>query len=89
MQVIMKKDEAADPLKSETHEITSKINAAYEKLALKLRAKADKAKERAGTTKDEAKRAIHRRRFELYGDAAHDIEERLALRRAPSDGSDD
>ncbi|WP_128562589.1 hypothetical protein [Methylobacterium crusticola] len=76
-------------MKRETAEVTEKIDSAYDKLAQKLRAKADKAKERAGTTKDEAKRAIHRRRFELYGDAAHDIEERLALRRAPSDGSDD
>ena len=82
-------DEIADRLRRETEEITAKIDATYEKLAHKLRAKSDKAKDGLDAAKKDAKRAILRRRFELYGDAAHVIEDRLAERRRIRDEASD
>ncbi|WP_342111310.1 hypothetical protein [Methylobacterium sp. SI9] len=70
----------ADALGQETEKIAGKINAAYEKFASKLRGKADKAKAGMETKKSETKRALLKRRFELYADAANEIEMRLADR---------
>jgi hypothetical protein len=70
-----------DTLRQESEKITTKINEAYEKLASKLRGKADKAKASMDAKKDDRKRALLRRRFELYADAANDLEMRLADRR--------
>ena len=82
-------DDIADKLMRETDAITAKIDAAYEKLAHKLRAKADKAKDGMDAAKKDTKRAILRRRFELYGDAAHDIEDQIAERRRTRDEASD
>ena len=70
----------ADALSQESEKIAGKIDAAYEKLAAKLRGKADKAKAGMETKKSETKRALLKRRFELYADAANEIEMRLADR---------
>lgn len=64
-------------LKQETADISAKIAASYEKLAGRLRQKAQRAAEKVKDTKGEEKRALQRRRFELYSDAATDLEERL------------
>lgn len=64
-------------LKQETADISAKIAASYEKLAGKFRQKAQRAAEKVKDAKGEEKRVLHRRRFELYGDAATDLEDRL------------
>ena len=64
-------------LKQETADISAKIATSYEKLASKFRQKAQHAAEKLKDTTGEEKRARHRRRFELYGDAAADLEDRL------------
>jgi hypothetical protein len=69
-----------DALRQESDEVTAKINGAYEKLASKLRRKADKAKGSMDAKKNDRKRALLRRRFELYADAANNLELRLAKR---------
>lgn len=73
----MTKDPKPIDLKEETADITAKIAASYEKLAGKFRQKAQRAAEKVNDAKGEEKRALHRRRFELYGDAATDLEDRL------------
>lgn len=73
-----------DALRQEGKKITAKIDAAYDKLASKLRGKADKAKASMDAKRDDRKRALLRRRFELYADAANDLEMRLADRRRSS-----
>jgi hypothetical protein len=78
-----------EALKAETDEITGKIDALFDKLANKLRAKAEKAKAKVDTTKSAAKRAVLLRRFELYADAASHLEDRMIHRRgSPDAGSD-
>ncbi|MBU69627.1 MAG: hypothetical protein CL858_30080 [Cupriavidus sp.] len=67
-------------LKQEVDKVSGKIDEAFEKLAKKLRAKADHAKSKVDTTKNKTKRAIQLRRFELCADAANHLEERLARR---------
>lgn len=80
-------DDDTDALSQESEKIAGKINDAYEKLASKLQGKADKAKSALVSKKSEKKRTLLRRRFELYADAAHEIEMRLADRRG-SNGTD-
>lgn len=82
-------DDHTSALRHESEKIAGKINEAYEKLASKLRGKADKAKAGMETKKSETKRAVLRRRFELYADAAHEIEMRLADRRGENDTDSD
>lgn len=76
----------ADELKRETDKVTSKIDAAIEKLAIKYRDKSEEAKAKLADTKGKAKRAVLLRRFELYGDAAHLLEARFAERNEKPDG---
>ncbi len=64
-------------LKQETADISAKIAASYEKLVGKFREKAERAKDKLKDTKGEEKRALYRRRFELYSDTATDLEDRL------------
>lgn len=78
-----------DALRQESEKITAKIDAAYDKLASKLRGKADKAKASMDAKRDDRKRALLRRRFELYADAANDLEMRLADRRRSSAADSD
>lgn len=68
-----------DPSKLERDraDVSAKIAAGYEKLAAKFRERSQRAAERLKTVVGESKRAIHRRRFELYGDAAQDLSDRL------------
>jgi hypothetical protein len=75
----------ADALRSETEKVTAKVDHAFEKLAMKLRDKADRSKAKLDGTSSKAKRAALSRRFELYADAANHLESRYAHRRAPSD----
>ena len=64
----------------EGEKINAKIEAAFEKLAKKMRDLADRAKGKLdGVTKAD-KRAVLLRRFELYADAATYLEERLLHR---------
>lgn len=74
-------DDRSGKLSRATTKTNAKIDAAYEKLAAKLRGRADEARAAMETTESEPKRAVQRRRFELYADAAHDIEDRLTARR--------
>ena len=82
-------DKHTDALRQESEKITGKINEAYDKLASKLRGKADKAKLALETKKGEKKRALLRRRFELYADAANELEMRVADRRGSDVGDSD
>ena len=76
-------------LKQETADISAKIAASYEQLAGKFREKAKRAADKVKDTKGEEKRALHRRRFELYSDAATDLEDRLRqLQGSGEKGSD-
>lgn len=82
-------DDHASALKQETDKVSGKIDDVFQKLAKKLRAKADHAKGKIDTTQNKTKRAIQLRRFELYADAANHLEDRLAHRSdVPDNGSD-
>lgn len=71
-----KKPKSID-LKQETTDISAKIAASYEKLAGKFRQKAQRAAEKARDAKGGEKEILHRRRFDLYSDAATDLQDRL------------
>ena len=71
-----KKDKPVD-LKQETADISAKIATSYEKLAGKFRQKAQRAAEKARDAKGGEKEILHRRRFDLYSDAATDLRDRL------------
>ncbi|WP_267355265.1 MULTISPECIES: hypothetical protein [unclassified Methylobacterium] len=82
-------DDGTQALRDESEKIGTKINEAFEKFASKLRRKADKANAAMEMKKSETKRALLRRRFELYADAANEIEMRLADRRGSEDPDSD
>ncbi|MBP1183664.1 hypothetical protein [Methylobacterium sp. PvR107] len=82
-------DDHTDALRQESEKIAGKIDEAYGKLASKLRGKADKAKSTMETKTSAKKRALLRRRFELYADAANALEMRAAERRGSDDGKSD
>ena len=73
----MAKTDDPSAVERDSAEVSAKIAAGYEKLGAKFRERSQRAADRLKSVKDESKRAIHRRRFELYGDAAQDLEERL------------
>ncbi|WP_407530907.1 hypothetical protein [Methylobacterium oryzisoli] len=85
----MPTDKTAQRIKDDAAEVKAKIDASFEKLANKLRSKADRAKEHAASAKGAAKRKLHGRRFELYADAATELEERLSQRRDARDDKGD
>jgi len=69
-----------DAVKAEAETVSTKIDAAFGKLARKMRERADKAKSKMDDTRKPEKRAVLLRRFELYADAAHHLEARLPQR---------
>ena len=69
--------EHQDAVRSEAEKVGTKIDEAFQKLAKKMRERADKAKGKMDGTRKPEKRAILLRRFELYADAATHLEERL------------
>ena len=73
----MAKRDDPSKLERDSAEVSAKIAAGYEKLAAKFRERSQRAAERLKSVKGENIRAIHRRRFELYGDAAQDLSDRL------------
>ncbi|WP_336488361.1 hypothetical protein [Methylobacterium nigriterrae] len=82
----MAKTEKFKKAAQDAAETEAKIVAAVHKLVAKFQAKAQRAAERLKTAKGDDKRAIYRRRFELYGDVASDLEERVRrLRSGPED----
>lgn len=78
-------DDHTDTLRRQSEKITRKINEAYEKLATKLRGKAEKAKASMEAMKEGPKRDLLRHRFDLYESAANDLEMRVALRSGSPD----
>lgn len=76
-------------LKQETADISAKIAASYEKLAGKFQQKALRAAEKARDAKGEEKQILHRRRFDLYSDAATDLKDRLRQLRGDGDKDSD
>ena len=66
-----------EAVKAEAEHVSTKINEAFGKLAKKMRERADKAKAKMEGTRKPEKRAVLLRRFELYGDAATHLEDRL------------
>lgn len=82
-------DDHAEALRHESEKIAAKINEAYGKLASKLRGKADRARSALETKKSEKKRVLLRRRFELYADAANELEMRAAERLGAEDSDSD
>lgn len=75
----MAKTVESGKVEEDAAETEVKIMAAMQKLAAKFQAKAQRAAERLKTAKGEEKRTVYRRRFELYGNAASDLEERVRL----------
>ena len=73
----MAKEPTPDKLKRDAAEVQAKIVAGYEKLGGKFREKSQRAAERLKSEKGESRRAMYRRRFELYGDAAQELDERI------------
>lgn len=69
-----------DAVKAEAEKVSAKIDEAFQKLAKKMRERADKAKGKMDGTRKPEKRAVLLRRFELYSDAATHLEERLPQR---------
>lgn len=74
-----------DAANDEGEKINAKIEAAFEKLAKKMRDRADKAKGKLDDVTKADKRAVLLRRFELYADAATYLEERLLQREERSE----
>jgi hypothetical protein len=72
--------EHKDAAKAEADRVSAKIDEAFQKLAKKMRERADKAKSKLDGTRKSEKRAVLLRRFELYADAATHLEERLPQR---------
>ncbi|APT33590.1 hypothetical protein MCBMB27_04299 [Methylobacterium phyllosphaerae] len=69
-----------DPARAEGEKVGARIDAAFEKLARKMRARADKAHGKLDAATPAEKRAVLLRRYELYADAAAYLEERLVQR---------
>ncbi|SDA09840.1 hypothetical protein SAMN02799622_00291 [Methylobacterium sp. UNC378MF] len=69
-----------DPARAEGEKAGARIDAAFEKLARKMRARADKAHGKLAAVTEPGKRAVLLRRYELYADAAAYLEERLVHR---------
>ena len=59
---------------AEGEKVSAKIDAAFTKLAKKMRERADKPKAKIDGTKKPEKRAVLLRRFELYANAATHLE---------------
>jgi hypothetical protein len=57
----------------------------YEKLAGKFGQKAQRAAEKARDAKSGERKLLHRRRFDLYNDAAADLQDRKRQLQGPSD----
>lgn len=77
----MKRDLATN-LSEETERVGARIDKSYEKLALKLRRRADKARAAMVKCKNRIKRAVLQRRFEIYANAARDIDQSVMDRQA-------
>ncbi|MEE7505342.1 hypothetical protein ACLBXO_07595 [Methylobacterium sp. C33D] len=69
-----------DPARAEGEKVGARIDAAFEKLAGKLRARADKAQAKLDAATKADRRAVLMRRYELYADAAAYLEERFVDR---------
>lgn len=62
-------------------EIDLKITEGYARLAEKFRERSRRASERMECVRDETRRQILLKRFERYGDAAQELDERVAALR--------
>ncbi|WP_457105359.1 hypothetical protein [Methylobacterium sp. P5_C11] len=69
-------------LSEEAKRAGARIDRFYDKLAAKLRRRADKAKAAMVKSKDDIKSAVLQRRFEIYANAARDIERSAMERQA-------
>jgi hypothetical protein len=69
-----------DPARAEGEKVGARIDAAFEKLAGKLRARADKARGKLDAVTQADDRIVLLRRYELYADAATYLEERFVPR---------
>ena len=76
-------------LKQETADISATIAASYEKLAGKFQQKAQHAAVKAKDAKGGEKEILHRRRFDLYSDAATDLKDRLRQLQGRGDNESD
>ncbi|MCC0806204.1 hypothetical protein FPV16_08260 [Methylobacterium sp. W2] len=74
----MAKNDHKDRLKLETTETNGKIAEASEKLAIRFRAKSQKADEKAQAAGKKGKQEVLRRRSELFGQAAKELEDKVA-----------
>ncbi|MDP4003315.1 hypothetical protein [Methylobacterium sp. NEAU K] len=79
----MKRD-LATRLSAEADAVRAKIDKAYDKLAAKLRKRAEKAKAEMIRSRTFAKRVIMQRRFELYANAARELDRTVTNRQASS-----
>lgn len=76
------KSDLATTLNREADQVGARISKAFGKLARKMRRRADKAKAAMVKSKNRAKSAILQRRFEMYTNAAHEIDQALTERQA-------
>ena len=85
----MPKQAKPDKAAQDGAETQAKIAAACLKLAAKFQEKAQRAAERVKAARSEDKRAMHRRRFELYGDAATELGDRARSMKSGARDRDD
>lgn len=74
----MAKDDQPDRVKRETTETNGKIAHAFEKLATKLREKSQKADEKVQAAAKKGKQEALRRRSELFGQSANELEDKVS-----------
>lgn len=73
-------------LNDETEKAGARIGKAFAELARKMRRRADKVKAAMVKSKKGSKSVVLQRRFEVYANAAHDLE-RVLMEREASAGS--
>ncbi|GJD32395.1 hypothetical protein PMNALOAF_3664 [Methylobacterium adhaesivum] len=78
----MAKNRTQDRVKRETDETNARIATAYEKLSGKFRDRMRKADDKAQAAATKGKQEALRRRSELFGQAAKELEDKVAKLKA-------
>ncbi|SFG55404.1 hypothetical protein SAMN05192565_105162 [Methylobacterium gossipiicola] len=78
----MAKDDYQDRVKRETAKTNGRIAADYEALATKFRARMRKADDKAQAAATKGKQEALRRRSDLFGQAAKELEDKVAKLKA-------
>lgn len=78
----MAKDDDRDRVRRETARTNGRIAAGYEALAIKFRARMRKADDKAQAAATKGKQEALRRRSDLFGQAAKELEDKVAKLKA-------